>query len=214
MTWVEILGYVASALVAVSLMMSSLARLRALNLLGAALFAAYGWFVDAYPVLVVNGFIAVVNVVYLLKMQPGRSEAFDLLAIRRLDNRYVQRFLDFHRRDIERFFPDFDVAALREPHLVFILRDMLPVGLVICEPDADRNLVVRLDYVIPAYRDFRCAQYFYRSWKTVVDCPGAQRFIARGGVARHRSYLARVGFRTDPALGPDLYAMAMDGPAR
>ncbi len=214
MTWVEILGYVASTLVAVSLMMSSLARLRALNLLGASLFAAYGWFVGAYPVLVVNGFIAIVNVVYLAKMQPGRSEAFDLLAIRRLDNRYLQRFLDFHRGDIERFFPGFDPAALREPRMVFILRDMLPVGLVICEPDADRNLVVRLDYVIPSYRDFRCAQYFYRAWSTVVDCPGAQRFVARGGVDRHRSYLARVGFRPEPALGQDMYAMAVDGAGR
>ena len=205
MNWVEILGYVASLLVAVSLTMNSLARLRALNLLGASLFAAYGWLVGAYPVLVVNGFIAVINVVYLAKMQPGRSEAFELLALRRLDNRYVQRFLEFHREDIARFFPDFKVEALTNPRLVFILRDMLPVGLVICEPDVECNLVVRLDYVVPAYRDFRCAQYFYRAWPTVVDCPGTVRFVARGGVDRHRSYLARVGFTPDPALGPDMF---------
>lgn len=208
MNWVEILGYVASGLVAVSLMMSSLARLRALNLLGATLFAAYGWLVDAYPVLAVNGFIAVVNVVYLLRMQPGRSVAFELLALRRLDNRYVQRFLEFHGADIARFFPDFRAEALANPRLVFILRDMLPVGLVICEPDDDGSLVVHLDYVVPAYRDFQCARYFYRSWSTVVDCPGALRFVARGGVDRHRSYLARVGFRPEPALGDDVYVRA------
>lgn len=208
MNWVEILGYVASALVAVSLTMSSLARLRALNLVGAALFAGYGWLVGAYPVLAVNGFIAVVNVVYLAKMQPGRSEAFELLAIRRLDNRYLQRFLEFHRQDIERFFPDFRVEALTQPHLVFILRDMLPVGVVICEADAERNLVVHLDYVVPAYRDFRCAQYFYRAWSTVVDCPGARRFVARGGVDRHRAYLKRIGFTPEPALGVDVFVRA------
>lgn len=205
MNWIDILGYAASVLVAVSLTMSSLARLRALNLVGAALFAAYGWLVDAYPVLAVNGFIAVVNVIYLLKMQPGRSEAFELLAIRRLDNRYLQRFLEFHRPDIARFFPDFDVERLTNPRIVFILRDMMTVGVVICEPDDERNLAVRLDYMIPAYRDFRCAQYFYRSWSTVVDCPGAHRFVARGGVDRHRSYLTRVGFRPEPALGADVF---------
>lgn len=205
MNWIDILGYAASVLVAVSLTMSSLARLRALNLVGAALFAVYGWLVSAYPVLAVNGFIAVVNVIYLLKMQPGRSEAFELLAIRRLDNRYLQRFLEFHRPDIARFFPDFDVERLTNPRIVFILRDMMTVGVVICEPDDERNLAVRLDYVIPAYRDFRCAQYFYRSWSTVVDCPGAHRFVARGGVDRHRSYLTRVGFRPEPALGADVF---------
>lgn len=208
MNWVEILGYVASAMVAVSLMMSSLARLRALNLVGATLFAAYGWLVGAYPVLAVNGFIAVVNVVYLLRMQPGHSVAFELLAIRRLDNRYLQRFLEFHRQDIARFFPDFRVEALAQPHLVFILRDMLPVGVVICEPADGHDLVVHLDYVVPAYRDFRCAQYFYRSWATVVDCPAARRFVARGGVDRHRAYLKRIGFTPEPALGADVFVRA------
>ena len=206
MNWIDVLGYAASVLVAISLTMSSLARLRALNLVGAVLFAAFGWLVDAYPVLAVNGFIAVVNVIYLLKMQPGRSEAFELLAIRRLDNAYLRRFLEFHRPDIELFFPEFRVDGITNPRIVFILRDMLPVGLVICEPDAEGNLLVRLDYVVPAYRDFRCAQYFYRSWSAVVDCPEARRFVARGGVDRHRSYLTRVGFAPDPQLGTDMYA--------
>ena len=205
MSWIDILGYAASVLVAVSLTMSSLARLRALNLVGAALFAVYGWLMSAYPVLVVNGFIAVINVIYLAKMQPGRSEAFELLSIRRLDNRYLQRFLEFHRHDIGKFFPDFDPGTIVNPRIVFILRDMLPVGVVICEPDRDHDLVVRLDYVVPAYRDFRCAQYFYRSWSAVVDCPQARRFVARGGVDRHRSYLIKVGFTPDPGLGIDLF---------
>ena len=208
MNWIEILGYAASLLVAVSLMMSSLARLRALNLLGAALFAAYGWLVGAVPVLLVNGFIAVVNVVYLLRMQPGRSEAFELLTIHRRDNRYLQRFLGFHADDIRRFCPDFDLAGVADPRFVFILRDMLPVGLVVCEPGAAGDLAVRLDYVIPSYRDFRCAQYFYRAWPTVVDCPGARRFVARGGSAPHRAYLRRVGFAAAPELGADVFVRA------
>lgn len=208
MNWIEILGYAASLLVAISLTMSSLARLRALNLLGAALFAAYGWLVGAIPVLLVNGFIAVVNVVFLARMQPGRSEAFDLLAIRRPDNRYLQRFLEFHRQDIARFSPGFDAGAIRDPRIVFILRDMLPVGLVICEPGAGGDLHVRLDYVIPPYRDFRCAHYFYRAWSTVVDCPGARRFVATGGSAKHRWYLRKVGFAAEPGLGADLYVRA------
>ncbi len=208
MTWIDILGYLASALVAVSLTMSSLARLRLLNLIGAALFAGYGWLVGAYPVFAVNGFIAVVNIVYLARMRPGRSEAFELLAIGRLDNRYLQRFLEFHRDDIARFFPAFDAAALADPRLVFILRDMLPVGLVICEPGPGRALHVRLDYVIPQYRDFRCAQYFYRSWSSVVGCPGVERFVATGEVAAHRAYLKRVGFSPAPELGPDAWVRA------
>ena len=208
MDLVEILGFGASAIVAVSLTMSSLARLRALNLVGSLLFAIYGGLVGAYPVLAVNGFIAVVNVVYLLKMQPGHSHAFELLAIPRPDNRYLRRFLEFHAEDIARFIPGFDLDAVANPRVVFILRDMLPVGLVVAEPGADGDLVVRLDYVTAAYRDFRCAQYFYRSWSTVVSHPEARRFVTHGHTPAHRVYLRKIGFEPAPSLGDDVFVRA------
>lgn len=198
MNWVEILGYAASVLVAISLTMKSLARLRALNLMGALLFVAYGAWVKAYPVLAVNGFIAVVNVVYLLKMQPGRSEAFDLVAIRRADNSYLRAFLDFHHDDIRSFFPEFDLRDIPDPQIAFILRDVSPVGVVICQRMDDGDLFVHLDYVIPSHRDFRCAEYFYRAWSEVIEAEGVTRFVALTSVAKHEKYLERVGFRNPP----------------
>ena len=61
----EMLGYLASVFVAVSLMMRSLTKLRVINLIGALLFTAYGLIIGAFPVAVVNAFIALVNVYYL-----------------------------------------------------------------------------------------------------------------------------------------------------
>ena len=203
--WVEIIGYVASVLIAVSLTMSSLAKLRFLNLLGAIVFAAYGYLVGAFPVMVVNGFIAMINIVYLLKMQPGRSEAFELLALNHPDNLYLQRFLDFHREEIQKFFPDFKADLLLESQIVFILRNMLPVGLVVCRRTDDQTLTVLLDYVIPSDRDFQCARYFYRSWPDVISCQDVCRFVVHSGVATHRRYLKKVGFVPDLELGPDVY---------
>jgi hypothetical protein len=204
LNWIEILGYAASVLVAISLTMKSLARLRFLNLLGAILFVAYGAWVQAYPVLAVNGFIVVVNVVYLLKMRPGGSEAFDLMVIRRAENSYLRRFLEFHGDDISRFFPGFNLDEIHEPKIAFILRDVSPVGIVICNQEGDA-LRVHLDYVIPSHRDFQCAQYFYQSWSEVMDCPGVTRFVAQTEVKPHRSYLQKMGFQPEPALGPGWY---------
>ena len=205
MNGIEVLGYAASVLVAISLTMKSLARLRVLNLLGAVLFVAYGAWVAAYPVLAVNGFIVAVNIVYLLKMRPGRSEAFELMAIRRPDNSYLRRFLEFHGEDIRRFFPDFDLDRLDDPRIAFILRDISPVGIVICEQTGDEALRVRLDYVIPSHRDFRCAQYFYHAWSEVMDAPGATRFVTQTDVPEHRKYLKRIGFDPAPEMGSDWY---------
>jgi hypothetical protein len=61
----EMLGYLASVFVAVSLMMRSLTRLRVINLIGALLFTAYGLIISAYPVAAVNAFIVLVNIYYL-----------------------------------------------------------------------------------------------------------------------------------------------------
>jgi len=194
LNWIELLGYAASVLVAVSLSMNSIARLRFLNLLGSGAFAVYGLLVGAFPVLAVNAYIAVINIIFLARMQPGRSEAFELLALDRLENRYLQRFLEFHGADIARFFPSFDVGPLQNVRIILILRDMLPVGVVLAERTADDTLTIHLDYVIPSHRDFRCAEYFYTAWDTVLECEGVGFFRARGEVEEHRKYLQRMGF--------------------
>ncbi|WP_100753832.1 YgjV family protein [Vibrio salilacus] len=69
MDMVEILGYAASIMVAISLTMKDIVKLRVLNFIGCALFTSYGLMIDAWPVVVTNGFIACVNVYFLAKMQ-------------------------------------------------------------------------------------------------------------------------------------------------
>lgn len=202
MDWIDILGYVASLLVAVSLSMSSIARLRALNLLGAFAFIIYGWKFGAYPVMVVNFYIVIINIVFLLKMQPGRSEAFELLAINPRENRYLQRFLNFHQTDIKKFFPEFDATVLSDAHIVLILRDMLPVGMVVCRQTDEQTLAIELDYVIPSHRDFLCAQYFYKAWNEEIQIESIRRFVIKGDEGPHQSYLKKIGFKADENLGP------------
>ncbi|MGY3571508.1 YgjV family protein [Vibrio paucivorans] len=73
MNMVEILGYAASIMVAISLTMKDIVKLRVLNFIGCALFTAYGLMIDAWPVVVTNGFIACVNVYFLAKMQSEKK---------------------------------------------------------------------------------------------------------------------------------------------
>ena len=70
----EIIGYVASVLVAISLMMSSILKLRVINLLGAALFTLYGLLIGAYPVAVMNFFIVLIDLYYLCELIPSREQ--------------------------------------------------------------------------------------------------------------------------------------------
>ena len=61
----EVLGYLASVLVALSLTMRSLFKLWVINLAGAMLFTVYGLVIGALPVAALNFFIALVNIYYL-----------------------------------------------------------------------------------------------------------------------------------------------------
>ncbi len=76
----EIIGYIASALVAISLMMSSILKLRVINLIGAAFFTVYGLLIGAYPVAVVNFIIVRIDLYYLYEIFAAK-EYFALLEV-------------------------------------------------------------------------------------------------------------------------------------
>src|SRR6267142_4441570 len=96
----ELLGYGASGLIAISMMMSSILRLRLFNLAGAVGFAIYGLCIGAYPVTVLNGITVTVNTLYLVRMLRAK-QYYQLLKLRP-DSVYLPYFLDFYGRDIRR----------------------------------------------------------------------------------------------------------------
>lgn len=69
----QLLGYAASILIATSLLMRSIVRLRAINLAGAAAFSVYGFLIGAYPVGVLNLMTATINVVQLVRLRRRRE---------------------------------------------------------------------------------------------------------------------------------------------
>ena len=73
MNMVEILGYAASIMVAISLTMKDIVKLRILNFIGCALFTAYGLMIDSWPVVLTNGFIACVNIYFLATMHQEKK---------------------------------------------------------------------------------------------------------------------------------------------
>jgi hypothetical protein len=207
LNWVEAVGYAGSVLVAVSLTMSSLARLRWINLAGALAFTVYGALVGAYPVLLVNAFIAVVNIGYLWRMVRQR-DFFTLLPVASRDDSYLRGFLAFHAADIARHFPDFDLDGVPAPRVTFILRDMNPAGLVVYEETAS-DVVLHLDYVLPSYRDLQCARFFLAEMAPTWRQEGRSRIVARAPADSHRAYLARLGFRPAGPGRDDLYIRSL-----
>lgn len=67
--YIEWVGYAASTLIVISLLMTSVVKLRIINTLGCVLFVIYGCIVGAYPVVVSNFLIVIINSYYLYKMR-------------------------------------------------------------------------------------------------------------------------------------------------
>jgi hypothetical protein len=196
MEWQEIIGYTGSALIALSLTMKNIVRLRKVNLIGASTFAVYGLLVNAYPVLVLNSFIALVDVYYLIDIYK-RKDAFSLMPVLNPNHPYLNKFLDFYSVDIRKFSPEFDRTKTADGNCYFILRNLIPVGIFIYKVRSSDEAEISLDYAIPDYRDLKNARYLYHAASEFLKEKGIKTLIAKSEVDKHRNYLKRVGFKED-----------------
>ncbi|QFU21160.1 popeye domain-containing protein [Shewanella eurypsychrophilus] len=71
---IEIIGYFASVMVAISLMMKDIIWLRCLNFTGCSLFVVYGIYISAWPVAGMNAFVACINIYHLIKIYRTKSQ--------------------------------------------------------------------------------------------------------------------------------------------
>jgi hypothetical protein len=194
--WVQVLGYAASALIVGGLLMSSVFRLRLFGLAGAILFTAYALLIGAIPVLVTNATIVVVHVFHLrtILRDRAREEYFEVVPWR-ITGAYVPRFLRFWGEDMARFQPDF--GGLHDEHqALVVLRDVVPVGLVLYRELGDGTAHIDLDYVSPAHRDQRAAGYVFDPAGPFPGL-GIDRVTTTGVTEAHARYLERVGFARD-----------------
>ncbi|WP_294406547.1 YgjV family protein [uncultured Clostridium sp.] len=70
--WIEYVGYAASILIGISMVMKNIIKLRFINLIGCILFSVYGFIIKAYPVAIVNLVIAFTNIYYLYKLTKNK----------------------------------------------------------------------------------------------------------------------------------------------
>lgn len=65
---VDVVGYIASALVLSSFLFKDVKKLRMMNVLGCAIFIAYGVLLDnSIPIIATNGAIIIINLYFLVK---------------------------------------------------------------------------------------------------------------------------------------------------
>ena len=207
---IEIVGYVGSALVILSLMQKSILRLRMIGFVASSVFLIYSIAISAYPIAVVNVVAASIHLYYLRKLLRRKSEVFTLLQMRP-ESRYLAYFLDFYKDDIgTRYQPDFVYEPGEDTLAVFLLRDMVPAGLLVGKTHGDASFEILLDYVIPQYRDFRLANWLYSEESGVFELTRCRCAWTRVTTPEQEDYFTKVGFKPDRTpLVPERYSFTL-----
>lgn len=192
--YIEIIGYLGSVLIAVSLMMKNIYYLRRINLIGASTFAVYGLLVGAIPVFILNSFISLVDIYYIWEAKK-KKEYFTLLKIEQTNDPLLNKFLNFYKDDINKFFPDFQRSKIEEDKSFFILRNLIPVGLFVYKELAPTEIIIELDYAIPDYRDLKNARFVYFAQSNHFNKNGYKILRVDTKVIAHIKYLKKIGFK-------------------
>ncbi|ANQ47703.1 YgjV family protein [Flammeovirga yaeyamensis] len=69
----EYVGHVASVILMISFTLKKTRQLRIVNSIACLAFVAYGIMITAWPVIISNAFIAIVNTYYLIQMRSGAA---------------------------------------------------------------------------------------------------------------------------------------------
>lgn len=192
---VEAVGYLASALVILSLAMRSVVRLRIISLCGSVAFLVYGLLIGSPPVMVTNGCIAVINLWFLRQeFFVAATKRSDLgVSSIRSDSPFLTDFVEYHAGDIGRFQPDFHMPPGADVMSLLLTRDGLPAGLIVGRRDGD-ELTIDLDYVLREHRDSRIGKWVFGPGAEVFRRAGLRRLRATATTDVHGKYLHRVGF--------------------
>ncbi|MGM0496828.1 MAG: hypothetical protein ACQESJ_02835 [Bacteroidota bacterium] len=191
---IEWIGYLASLLVLISLMLSSILKLRLVNLFGSTIFSFYGFFIGSLPVGIMNFVIALANIYYLYHLY-SHKERFDVLEVRS-DAAYLKKFIDYYQDDILKFFPDFSRLD-NSDIILLVFRDLKPAGAFVGVSKNKEELQIKLDYVTPQYRDSKLGSYIYTKYSNFFKEKGYKVLTCNTHIKTHQKYLKKMGFTSE-----------------
>ena len=184
----EIIGYVGSAFVLASFLMASVVRLRVINSVGCVVSVVYGLLIHAYPTVIMNGALLIINIYFLLRMSKQKSADYHADRAEAGDE-FLHYFLAAHAEDIRKYFPAFDGAA-HGNYIRFSYCGDKAAGLLMGDLSDDGELRITLDYTTPEYRDLSVGSWLFES----LAGEGIRRAVVAVPTREHDRYLLKMGF--------------------
>jgi hypothetical protein len=189
----DLVGYLASAILAISLMTSNSLRFRWLNIAGNITFITYGVLIHAIPVMVANSILLVINIYQLIKLYSFK-ETFHLVPFEAGD-KFIQEFLNFYKVDIKHYFPDFTVHQQSNCICFAVLRDLVISNVFVAHLQEDGYAIVEINYTVANYRDFKVGRFIFDKEKEYLTSQGIKHIVYENVHNKnHQNFIKVMGF--------------------
>lgn len=198
MNLIDLFGNLSSLVILISLTMSSIVKLRWINMVGAIMFTMFGYMINSSPVMFLNFGIVLIDMYYLYKLYTTK-ESFKLVEATP-NSPYLNHFIEVNKKELEEF--QVDNSWSENKNIFYMLRDNNTAGIFSCRNEGEGNLFIDLDFVTPKYRDLKLGKYFFQENKQALIEKGYKKLVTKGNNHKHREYLVKVGFKH---IGEDLY---------
>lgn len=201
----ELMGYLASVLLGLSLLVNNDLRFRWLNTFGCLAFIVYGAMINAFPVILTNTALFLINVFYLVKIH-RTEEDFDMLEFKP-DYKIVNKFLSFYKNDIKAYFPEYRHAEVPAEISFVVLRDMVIANIFAASLSADGTAYVKINYTVPKYRDYKVGKFIFESERKYLISKGVKKIVYDQPLNKnHQHFIKKMGFETEVLNGKQLFA--------
>ena len=189
----EIIGYVGSALVIISMLMTSVIKLRIINTVGSVIFCAYALCIHSYPTAAMQVCLIIINAVNLYKLLAVKKE-YSILKVNS-DDSYLKFFLESYKKDIKKFFPE-EIILDKAQTIFLVCCDSCPAGVFIAQTNSDTHLHAVIDYTTPKYRDGSAGKFLYE----YLAAQGFKEVQALTSCSAHKTYLKKMGFKQEDGI--------------
>ena len=184
----ELIGYAGSLLVIVSMLMTSVVKLRIINTTGSVIFAIYAFCIKSYPTAAMQICLIIINVVSLYKLLSVKKN-YSIIDLNN-DDAFYAFFLKTYFLDIKKFFPaPIPLNVNNQVYLVLCNSD--PAGIFVAEPSSPESMKVIIDYTTPKYRDGSAGKFLYNHLASL----GLKKIQAESSNQAHQTYLKKMGFK-------------------
>ena len=190
---IELVGYLGSALVVVSMLMTSIKKLRIINMTGSIIFTVYALIIHSYPTAFMNFCLVIINVynLYRIKRSSPHYHVYESSG-KDASLRYLTQY---YKDDILHFFPDTDLEAIRDCNAVYmVVCDTAPAGFLIGNRIDASTIDVVVDYSTPKYRDTSVGAFLYQE----LTKQGIRRLQFCVSSVDHEEYMKKMGFSRTP----------------